>query len=230
LTKRIVSVLLCALLLALTAPTALAAQVVPVEDAAANNYIFMTLEAGDNIYDLCRTFGVDYIAAKPAIMELNGWTQESEMNYLCAGDTVALPLPGYAAAITTAPETNTDVIAYYVVPYVIQPGDRITQIYENWGLRFERYAVLIKTLNCVENLDVLEVGTVYYLPTTAENVYGNDYITVMSHQMRYGENAYTVFSAYGIDYNENLPILEAYNGGADLARIPVGGRICIPLL
>lgn len=228
-TKRIVSVLLCALLLALMAPSALAAQVFAPEDADAN-YIFMILEAGDNIYDLCRTYGVDFIAAKPAIMELNGWTQENEMNYLHEGDVVALPLPGYAAAITTAPETNTDVIAYYVVPYKIQPGDRIEQIYQDWGLRFERYAVLIKTLNCVENLDVLEVGTVYYLPTTAENVYGNDYITVMSHQMRYGENAYTVFSAYGIDYNQSLPILEAYNGGADLARIPVGGRICIPLL
>ena len=229
--KRAISVFLCMMMLMLMAPAAMATEIImSTEEPAPVTFIALTLEAGDSIYDLCRTFGVDYIAAKPAIMELNGWTQESAMNFLRAGDTILLPLPGYAAGITGAPDFNNDEIAYYVVPYVIQSGDSLEKIYDFWGLRFERYATLIRMLNGVEDLDVLSVGTVYYLPTTAENVYGDSYITVMTHQMRAGENAYEVFTAYGIDYNTALPILEAYNGGADLARVPIGGRIYIPLL
>jgi len=227
--KRIISALLCVLMLVLTAPAAVAMEYSE-EEPAARNYIALTLEAGDNIYDLCRTFGVDFIAAKPAIMELNGWTQESAMNFLRAGDTILLPLPSYVAAITGTPSYTDDVIAYYVVPYTIQSGDSLENIYSMWGLRIEKYADLIRALNGVEDLNVLSVGTVYYLPTTAENVYGDSYITVMSHQMHAGENAYDVFSGYGIDYNQSLPILEAYNGWADLARVPIGGRICIPLI
>ncbi len=220
--KHIISILLICLILVLSVPAALAA-----EEIAPPNFIILTMNAGDSIYDLCRNYGIDFIAAKNTIMELNGWTQESQMNSLFVGDRILLPITNYYSGTAGAP---VDDIAYYVVPYEIQPGDSLTGIYEYWGLDILNYANIIRLLNGVDNLDVLSVGTIYYLPTTAEHVYGGNYITVMSHVMSYGETAYDICSAYGIDYNQSLAILQAYNGGADLSRLPIGSELYIPVI
>ena len=134
-----------------------------------------------------------------------------------------------SAASFPAFAAEEDQIEYYVIPYVIQKGDSMTSIYELWGLRFENYADIIRVLNGVDDLDLLYVGAIYLLPTTAENLQTDVFVTVVSHRMHAGETAYDVFSAYGIDYFENLPRLENYNGGRDLTRIQVGEKLMIPL-
>lgn len=132
-------------------------------------------------------------------------------------------------ALPSAAFAEEDEVAYYVIPYVIQKGDSMAHIYELWGLRFEKYADMIRVLNGVEDLDLLFVGAIYLLPTTLENLQTDVYITVMSHMMRAGETAYDVFAAYGIDYNENIARLQNYNGGADLTKLRVGDRLYIPV-
>ncbi len=123
-----------------------------------------------------------------------------------------------------------DEVEYYAVPYVIQNGDSFTRIYERWGLRFEKYAGRICAINAVEDLDVLFVGATYLLPTTAENLDTDVYVTVMSHQMRGGETAYDVLADYGIDYNENVELLQRFNGGRDLTKIQIGEKLLIPVV
>lgn len=135
---------------------------------------------------------------------------------------LALLLPASAFA-------EEDQIEYYVIPYEIQKGDSIAHIYQLWGLRYENYADVICSLNGVDNLDLLFVGAIYLLPTTAANLQTDVYTTVVSHVMCAGETAYDVFMRYGIDYNSNIARLRNYNGGADLTRINIGEKLLIPI-
>ena len=128
-----------------------------------------------------------------------------------------------------------DEVAYYVVPYVVQKGDSLFDVYQRWGLKIEKYADLICAINGVDNLDVLVVDTIIYLPTTEanlteENLANHDYVTVVSHIMRRGETAYQIYTDYGIDYNANIYRLQSFNGFADLAKLPLGAKLYIPVL
>ncbi len=138
----------------------------------------------------------------------------------------SIPLSAFAASC----DTSKDEVEYYVIPYVIEKGDTIAHIYWLWGLRFENYAEDIKSLNSVDNLDLLYVDAVYLLPTTASNLKTDTYTTVMAHIMRSGETAYDVFASYGVDYNSHIERLQRYNGGRDLTRIEAGEKLLIPLI
>ena len=133
------------------------------------------------------------------------------------------------AASDHKPLYKGDEIEYYVIPYVIEKGDTIAHVYWLWGLRFEDYADAIRSLNGVENLDLLYVGAIYLLPTTASNLKTDVYTTVMAHEMKKGETAYDIITAYGIDYYKSVKRLENYNGGKDLTKIEVGEKLLIPL-
>lgn len=144
-------------------------------------------------------------------------------------------IPGAWATDYMDYDVYEDEVAYYVVPYVIQMGDSLADVYQRWGLRFEKYADLIRAINWVDNLDVLEVDTIYYLPTTfenltEENLQTNNYVTVVSHIMRRGETAYQIYTDYGIDYNANILRLRSFNGFADLAKLSLGDKLYIPIV
>ncbi len=196
---------------------------------AASDYFTVTLQKGDTVFSLCKANGLDYEKEKNAIMVLNGMDLESQLSFLRAGDTIKLP-----SQVRSAPTQNVistaDKIEYYVIPYVIEKGDTIANVYWLWGLRFENYVEDIKSLNGVENLDLLYVGAIYLLPTTVENLKTDVYTTVMSHVMQRGETAYDIITGYGVDYYKNLAKLESYNGGKDLAKISAGEKLLIPLV
>jgi len=148
---------------------------------------------------------------------------------LCVVMTVLFTCSFSMTAFADGPYAD-DEVEYYVIPYVIEKGDTLAHVYWLWGLRFENYAEDIKSLNGVENLDLLYVGAIYLLPTTASNLQTDTYTTVMAHIMKPGETAYDVITAYGVDYYENEARLSRYNGGADLARIRAGEKLLIPLV
>ena len=47
--------------------------------------------------------------------------------------------PAFAAGSV---DISKDEVEYYVIPYVIQKGDMLTDVYWRWGLKFEDYADL----------------------------------------------------------------------------------------
>ena len=218
--RRLASCILCLVTIILLTPSAM----------AANDVISVKVNRGDTVYGLCQSCGLDYYAQKDVIMVLNGLESEAQLNTLREGDTLLLPAASSNTYSYTANVISAgDKIEYYVIPYVIQKGDSIANVYHLWGLRFEKYAEAIKSLNGVDNLDLLYVGAIYLLPTTEENLQTDVYTTVMSHIMKTGETAYDVFTSYGIDYYESLARLQNYNGGADLTKIQVGQKLLIPL-
>ena len=127
-------------------------------------------------------------------------------------------------------DISKDEVEYYVIPYVIVKGDMLTDVSWRWGLKFENYADDIRSLNGVENLDLLYVGAIYLLPTSVNNVKTEEFTKVMAHTMNKGETAYEVFSSYGIDYYENLGKLKSYNHGNDLTKITAGEKLLIPII
>ena len=138
--------------------------------------------------------------------------------------------PGLQASAANTVDISRDEVEYYVIPYVIVKGDMLTDVYWRWGLKFENYADDIRSLNFVDNLDLLYVGAIYLLPTSVNNVKTEEYTKVMAHTMKRGETAYDVFTAYGIDYYENLPKLKSYNHGNDLVKIAAGEKLLIPII
>ena len=138
--------------------------------------------------------------------------------------------PGLQAFAAGTVDISKDEVEYYVIPYVIVKGDMLTDVYWRWGLKFENYADDIRSLNFVDNLDLLYVGAIYLLPTSVNNVKTEEYTKVMAHTMKRGETAYDVFTAYGIDYYENLPKLKSYNHGNDLTKIAAGEKLLIPII
>ncbi|MDO4990463.1 MAG: LysM peptidoglycan-binding domain-containing protein [Eubacteriales bacterium] len=138
--------------------------------------------------------------------------------------------PGLQASAANTVDISRDEVEYYVIPYVIVKGDMLTDVYWRWGLKFENYADDIRSLNFVDNLDLLYVGAIYLLPTSVNNVKTEEYTKVMAHTMKQGETTYDVFTAYGIDYYENLPKLKSYNHGNDLAKIAAGEKLLIPII
>ena len=194
---------------------------------AANDYFTVKVKSGDTVISICKANGIDYEKNKNLIMVLNDVVKEIELNSLAVGDTIKLPTK---AAISGNSIISGDKIKYYVIPYVIESGDYLSNIYWLWGLNFDNYAEDIKSLNYADNLDVLWVGSTYLLPTTEANVKTGNYTTVMTHTMKSGEAAYDVFNTYGIDFDDNQKTLERYNYGRDLTKLSAGDELLIPLL
>ena len=194
---------------------------------AASDYTTYKVKSGDTMTSICRANGIDFSKNKNLIMVLNDMDSESEMDYIKVGDSIKLPTK---SAVSSNSKISGDQIKYYVIPYVIESGDYISNIYWMWGLNYENYEEDIKALNYTDNLDILWIGSTYLLPTTAANVKTGTYTTVMSHTMKSGEAAYDVFASYGIDYEDNLKTLKRYNYGRDLTKLTKGDELLIPLL
>ena len=195
---------------------------------AQSDYITVTLQKGDTAYTLCKDRGLNFYEEKSLIMSLNGMTQESELCQLRAGSTLKLPTSN--SSVSARSSSVGDCVEYYVVPYVIEKGDTTAHVYWLWGMSFEPYADAIRSLNGVENLDLLYVGAIYLLPTTEANLKTDVYTTVMAHIMKPGETEYDIITGYGVDYYGKLKALQNYNGGADLTRISAGEKLLIPLI
>lgn len=195
--------------------------------SAAGDYFCVELESGDTVCSVCTANGINYEKNKNLIMVLNNMTKESELSAMSAGTVIKLPTH---ASMTGSSIISNDKVKYYVIPYVIEKGDTIAHVYWLWGLRFENYQEDIKSINQVDDLDLLWVGSTYLLPTTEANVKTGTYTTVMSHLLQSGETAYEVCTAYGIDYYDMEEVLERYNYGKDLTKLAAGSELLIPLL
>jgi len=189
---------------------------------AEDDYFTVKLKYGDTVYSICSDNGINYEKNKGVILVLNDMSKEYELDNLAAGTTIKLP--------TKNGMISDDKVKYYVIPYVIESGDYISNIYWLWGLKYENYAEDIKSLNYTDNLDVLYVGSTYLLPTTESNVKTGNYTTVMSHTMKSGEAACDILDFYGIDYDDYKETLERYNYGRDLTKLSAGEELLIPLL
>lgn len=194
---------------------------------AGTGNVTMTLQKGDTVYGLCEKMGLKYEVNKELIMKLNGFNSEYFLYNVEAGDTLIMPASSfdkrdYGIAMG-------DTVKYYVLPYAFKEGDTISKIYYCWGLKYENYIDDICAINNISNPDRIFVGTLLWLPTTAENVTGSTYTIVMSHRMMKGENVHDIVTGYGLDYDTSATGLMKYNGTGDLSKMKAGQELIIPL-
>ena len=219
--KRVLCLVLClALFVCLT----------PVTAFAAIDYDTVVIEEGDTVKKLVEDRGLDYDVEKYVVMVLNQMDKERQMELLSVGETILIPKTDtYDAGRAPHLISTEDTVAYYVIPYYIQSGDTLRFIYKLWGLDYNRYAPLIKSLNPEKNTDLLYVYERYFLPTTESNLKTDTYVTVMSHVMLKNETAERVFSRYGIDFKERREDLQRYNL-TPFDKLKEGDTLLIPLL
>ena len=219
--KRLFSLLLCLVLLVCLVPSAALAEV---------DYDAVTVKKGDTILKLLAINSLSYDTEKYVVMVLNRMDRESQMEKLSIGDVIKIPRAP-KDIVGSAPHliSNKDQIAYYVIPYSITAGDTLKFIYKLWGLRYDDYVDIIKSLNPDRNLDLLYVGDLYYLPTTEDNLKTKVYTTVMSHVMLEDETVESVYSRYGIDFASRREELQRYNPVA-FERFRPGSKLYIPLV
>ena len=189
----------------------------------------MTIQKGDTVLKLLEARGRDYDTDRFVVMVLNRMYRESQMEVLSIGDTIRIPK---AESELTGDTPNLiskeDDIAFFVIPYKIQKGDTLKNIYKLWGLSYLQNADMIRALNPGKNPDKLAVGEIYNLPTSEENLKTNNYTTVMSHILLEDETPVSVFLRYGIDLEEKKTDLEQYN--PSLNHMEEGDELLIPLL
>ena len=125
--------------------------------------------------------------------------------------------------------SEKDGIEYFVIPYKIQKGDTLKNIYKLWGLSYLENAETIQALNPGKNPDKLSVGEIYNLPTSENNLTTNTYTTVMFHVLLKDETPESVFARYGIDFAEKEADLQQYNRLA-FSEMKEGDKLLIPLV
>lgn len=246
--KKLISLLLAALLVA---------ALLPVSAFAEPAVVVYALGSGDTVATLCQKHGVDYKQYRELLMALNTISNENEFANMAVGSHIVIPvsanaaaslanlgragvIPGSAGTGASAPVSapagvgqakdivSGDAISCYVVSYTVKSGDTIINLYKSRNLDYKTFSNLILKLNKLSNFNNLKVGQTLLLPVT--NLTGNDNVvyTIMSHTMKSGETVYGIVNGgYGMNYNANLDMLKTINAKDDLTRIKVGETLNI---
>ena len=220
-TKRFLALTLCILMFVCLVPCAAFAE---------EDFDSVTIQKGDTVLDLLAARGRDYKTDRYVVMVLNRMYRESQMEVLSVGDTIRIP-KAKADIVGDTPNliSDADVIEYFVIPYKIQKGDTLKNIYQLWGMSYLQNANAIALLNPGKNPDKLSVGEIYNLPTTENNLKTNTYTTVMSHILLKDETPASVFARYGIDFAAREQSLQQYNQMA-FSVMKEGDKLLIPLV
>ena len=219
--KRTLALALCILIFV---------SLIPCAAFAAEDYDTVTIEKGNTVLNLLEARGRDYETDRYVVMVLNRMYRESQLEVLSIGDTIKIPkakseIKGEAPNLIS----EADGIDFFVIPYKIQKGDTLKDIYKLWGMSYLENAALILALNPGKNPDKLSVGEIYNLPTTEKNLKTNTYTTVMSHVLLKDESPKSVFARYGIDFSEKEADLQQYNL-IPFAEMKEGDKLLIPLV
>ena len=91
----------------------------------------VTVKKGDTVYGICQSLGLDYNICKNTIMHLNGMEKESELSSIKAGSTLIFPASSKDCKESSG-KSGDDKVEYYVIPYVMEKGNWIANIYYCW--------------------------------------------------------------------------------------------------
>ena len=124
--KRYLTLVLCILMFTCLIPCAA---------FAAADYDTVTIQKNDTVLKLLEERGRDYETDRYVVMVLNRMYRESQLEVLSIGDTIKIPkAKSEIKGETMNLISDKDVIEYFVIPYKIQKGDTLKNIYKLWGM------------------------------------------------------------------------------------------------
>lgn len=192
---------------------------------------------------------MNFYTVKYAIMKLNAFTSERQMDILRTGQVIKLPasendakLIMSASAASTKPSgsgstggTSTgsssqtgESIAYYIIPYTFQPGDTVYNICLSMGVDFEKNSDLIMKLNSIKDYRSISNGKVLLIPSPKAPESGS-YYKVVAHKLVSGETAQKVTESYGLEYGKVLNMMKLVNGKDSFDMIYAGTILYVPV-
>ena len=207
-----------------------------------------TVGEWDTLLKVCGSYGMNFYTVKYAIMKLNGFTSERQLDILSNGQVIKLPaseddakLVMSASTTTTKPSGGStdgastgsgsatgESVAYYLIPYTFQPGDTVYNISLSMGVDFEKNSDLIKKLNSIKDYRSIADGKVLLIPCPKAPESGN-YYKVVAHKLVSGETAESVTAGYGLDYSKVLNMMKLVNGKDSLEMIYAGTIFYVPV-
>ncbi len=112
------------------------------------------MQAGQTVAGVCSAYGVSFAANSEKIKTLSGITS---WNKIPVGKIVVIPS-------LTAP-TGSSYTA--IVAHIVRGGETVGGICSNYGLVFGKVQEQLKALNSTNNLNVIKVGQIFYLPVSS---------------------------------------------------------------
>ena len=163
--------------------------------SADDNVITHTVANGEYLFKICKIHGLDYYQCKNAIMQLNGFKSEAQMNNLSVGQQLKLPASNALAAsvtasTTTSVSTSTTVggvttttivtssaagttgvataasASFYLASYVVKSGDTLNKICNSLGTNYYTYSSMILAMNGIKNETSIWAGKTLLIPVS----------------------------------------------------------------
>ena len=229
----------------------------PAEDKPADsgsgeaNIIKHTVGEWDTLVKVCGSYGMNFYTVKYAIMKLNGFTSERQLDILRTGQVIKLPASENDAKLVMSSSTTTtkpsdsgtgttggtstgssseagESVAYYIIPYTFQSGDTVYNVCLGMGVDFEKNSDLIMKLNSIKDYRSIGNGKVLLIPSPKAPESGS-YYKVVAHKLVYGETAQSVTESYGLEYSKVLNMMKLVNGKDSFDMIYAGTVLYVPV-
>lgn len=120
------------------------------DDKIAYYLIPHVMQTGEQIKDLCASYGVDYYSYSAKIAKINGL---KSCDYVQAGTTVLIPS-------ISAPSGE----CYRVIAHTIQAGDSVYNKCIEYGVNYYSSLTVLKGVNNTDNLNSIKAGNTLYVP------------------------------------------------------------------
>ena len=111
-----------------------------------------TVKAGDTLNKICNELGSNYYYYAPVIQGINALANPNQIH---AGQVLLIPTASAAGAASA------------VVGHVVQPGETMSSIANQYGINYQAQRQLINGLNRRDNMDKIYVGQTVLLPGAA---------------------------------------------------------------
>lgn len=229
-----------------------------VSTASAEDVVNYVIKDGDYMLKVCKSLGLDYFQCKNAIMTLNNFTTDAQLNRLTIGQTIKLPASNAVAATvkatsatTTTVTTSTTVngktttttstntvsgnmanynVAFYLIPHVVQYGETLASICNNYGTSYAQYSSMILSMNGIGSANNVWAGKTIYVPSTKAPSAGGFY-AVVNHVVSGGETLTSICNNYGTSYAANSALVNGLNSTkGTLNKIYAGQSLYVPVV
>ena len=124
------------------------------QDTVTSYLIRHTMESGETVYKVCEKLGIDYRKNSDLIAKLNNIKDYSKVR---TGTVVLLPS-------NTAPSSGS---YYKLVAHTVEKGETVSKICKALGVDYGKSKEMIKAINKKNNLGLIHVGDILYIPVAA---------------------------------------------------------------
>jgi len=207
-----------------------------------------TVVAGDTVYNLCASYGLNFGTYQAMIQNLNN---TNNLAGFYVGQTLYMPLyvangaggtvvspsasPKASASASAAPaasaapvaEPTGDTLSYYLAAHVLKAGETVTGICAELGVDFNSLQNKIASLSGITNYSYLLPGKTILIPMN--KVPSGAYYKVMAHTVQAGDTVYNLCASYGLNYFTYSSLIQALNSTTNLTSFYVGQTLYLPL-